>query len=93
MTSGSTRQSLNRDYAKRFDGLEVSPCAVVGETAYGQIVEPCDDPADAHFWSVYGHYRAGRVECLADFPTEIEARRWARTLFSRFPHLRFGGQP
>jgi hypothetical protein len=58
-----------------FDGLEIQPCTVVGETAWGEIVEPCD-PEDAHFWTVYGHYcpcgPMGGVDALEDFPTEAE---------------------
>jgi hypothetical protein len=80
-----------------FDGLEISPCVIVGNGRWGAYIEVCDDPADAEFWSVYGHYNPalchgfGGVDCLEDFATEAQARAFAEELYSRHPHLRNRG--
>jgi len=72
-----------------FDALEIEPCAVVGDSKWGEIVEPCG-PEDAHFWTVYGHYRTGGVDALRDFPTAARARAFHDELVKAFPHL---GEP
>jgi hypothetical protein len=69
-----------------FDALEVHPCRVVGTADGIETVERCA-PEDAHFWSVYGHYRTGCVDCFEDFPTEAEAEAFAARLRRTYPHL------
>jgi hypothetical protein len=69
-----------------FDAIEVHPCCVVDIVAGHEIVEPCA-PADAHFWSVYGHCVTGGVLCFEDFPTETEAEAFAEKLRRTYPHL------
>ncbi len=82
------------EHVHLFDGLEISPCATVGDGNRGPYVEVCDDPADAEFWSVYGHYNPalcdgfGGVDCLEDFTTEAAARAFADELCRVHPHLR-----
>ena len=70
-----------------FDGLEIQPCFVVARDAEGmEIVEPCE-PEDAHFWTVYGHFRTGGVDAFEDFATEAEASAFHDRLISIYPHL------
>jgi hypothetical protein len=70
-----------------FDAIEVHPCWVVGNTSGGtKIIEQCE-PAQAHFWSVYGHLRTGGLDCFEDFPTEMEAVAFASKLRHAYPHL------
>lgn len=82
-----------RSHIHLFDGLEISPCVTVGDTALGPIIEVCDDPDEAEFWSVYGHYNPalcegfGGVDCLEDFATEAEANAFADVLRRAYPHL------
>lgn len=56
----------------KFDSVEVHP---VHEDEEGNC-EICD-AEDAHFWSVYGHFRTGGLECFVDVDTEEEAIRVA----------------
>ena len=71
-----------------FDGLEIQPCAVIERCQDGtEIVEPCDDPADAAFWTVYGHCRTGGVDAFEDFATEAEALAFHDRLIAAYPHL------
>jgi hypothetical protein len=71
-----------------FDGLEISPCVTDGAS-----ITVTEDPDEAEFWSVYGHYNPelcdgfGGVDCLEDFTTEPQARAFARKLIKRYPHL------
>lgn len=74
-----------------FNGLELSPCHEIGN-----YTEVCD-PAEAQFWTVYGHYKPtddnGGVLALEDFPTEADGRAFAEFLLLKFPHLKeFGIQ-
>jgi hypothetical protein len=69
-----------------FDEIEVHPCCVVGFADGLDIVETCDRE-DAHFWSVYGHYRTGGLDCFEDFGTEAEADAFAEQLRHTYPHL------
>jgi len=70
-----------------FDALEIHPCMVVGHDSMGgDIVEPCE-PEDAHFWTVFGHYRCGGIDDFEDFPTESEAHAFHDRLIAAFPHL------
>lgn len=50
-----------------FNGIEVSPVK-----DDGTFCEVCE-PHEASFWSVYGHWRTGGVECLWDCPTQKDA--------------------
>ena len=70
-----------------FDALEIQPCAIVGHGGMQEeIVEPCARE-DAHFWTVYGHYRTGGVDAFEDFATEAEAQAFHDELISIYPHL------
>jgi len=70
-----------------FDALEIEPCVVVGHGGlHSEIVEPCE-PQDAHFWTVYGHFRTGGVDALDDFPTKAEALAFHDRLIALYPHL------
>jgi hypothetical protein len=70
-----------------FDALEIHPCAVVGHDSMGgDIVEQCE-PDDAHFWTVFGHYRSGGVDDFEDFATEAEATAFHDRLIAIYPHL------
>src|SRR5580704_779967 len=72
---------------RSFDALEIHPCAVVGRDSTGmEFVEPCKRE-DAHFWTVYGHYRTGGVDAFEDFPTEAEAVAFHDRLIAIYPHL------
>ncbi|MGO9269568.1 MAG: hypothetical protein ACLQOO_04820 [Terriglobia bacterium] len=49
---------------QNFDTLEIQSCAVIGHDGTGgEIVEPCG-PADAAFWTVYGHFRTGGIDAF-----------------------------
>jgi len=72
-----------------FDAIEVHPCRVVSFADGVELVETCE-PEDAHFWSVYGHYVTGGVDCFEDFPTEAEADAFAARLRGTYPHLAGG---
>jgi hypothetical protein len=70
-----------------FDALEIHPCAVVGHDSMGgDIVEQCE-PEDAHFWTVFGHYRSGGVDDFRDFASEAEATAFHDQLIAIYPHL------
>ena len=71
---------------RSFDAIEVHPCCAVGVAAGIEIVETCE-PADARFWSVYGHCVTGGLECFADFPTAAAAEDFAAQLRRTYPHL------
>ena len=74
---------------REFDALEIAPCRIVGHDSHGnELVEPCDDtPAEAAFWTVYGHFRTGGVDAFEDFPTEAEAIAFHDRLIAIYPHL------
>jgi hypothetical protein len=73
-----------------FDGLEIHPCRTefVGDGT--PFIEQCE-PAEAEFWSVYGHCREGGVLCLEDFAGPEEARAFAGRLLAVWPHLQAFG--
>jgi hypothetical protein len=71
---------------RNFDAIEVHPCCVIGSAEGQEIVETYERDA-AHFWSVYGHYRTGGLDCFEDFPTEAEAEAFAARLRRTYPHL------
>lgn len=73
------------------DGLEIHPVRELTDEDDGSsYCEQCE-PHEAQFWSVYGHLKEGGVLCLEDFPSETEARAFAQTLLSAWPHLRIFG--
>jgi hypothetical protein len=73
-----------------FDGLEIGPCAVIGHTDDGEeIAEQCE-PAEASFWTVFGHLKTGGVDTIEDFNTEGEAQKFHDRLMAVYPHL--GGE-
>lgn len=49
--------------------------------------EPCA-PAEAHFWSVYGHLKGGGIDCFEDFATQAEASAFAAKLYRAYLHLK-----
>lgn len=49
-------------------------------------VEQCE-PVEAHFWTVYGHYRSGGVNAFEDFHTEADAIAFHDRLIAAYPHL------
>jgi hypothetical protein len=62
-----------------FDAYEIHPvtehCAPDGST----FCEIADDPAEASFWSLYGHIPGQGVECIGDFASfEAAAEIYAR---------------
>ena len=70
-----------------FDALEIHPCIVIGYDGMGgDIVEQCE-PEDAHFWTVFGHFRTGGVDDFEDFATEAEAMAFHDRLIAAYPHL------
>jgi hypothetical protein len=70
-----------------FDALEIHPCTVIGNDGMDNpIVEQCE-PEDAHFWTVFGHYRTGGVDDFEDFATEAEAIAFHECLIAAYPHL------
>jgi hypothetical protein len=70
-----------------FDALEIHPCAVIGHDSTGRdIVETCE-PQDAHFWTVYGHYRTGGIHAFEDFASEAEAWDFHDRMTALYPHL------
>jgi hypothetical protein len=77
---------------RNFDAIEVHPCCVVGFADGVEMVETCE-PEDAHFWSVYGHYVTGGLDCFEDFPTEAEAEVFAARLRRTYPHLAGEARP
>jgi hypothetical protein len=69
------------------DALEIHPCVVVGHDSLGgDIVEQCD-PEDAHFWTVFGHFRSGGIDDFGDFASEAEATVFHDRLIAIYPHL------
>ena len=88
---------------RRFDGLELHPVRdhhwddeERGPRPFSipdnheTWCEPCEAD-EAHFWSVYGHFVEGGIECFEDFPTEAAARRFAEQLLAAYPHLQRHG--
>jgi len=70
-----------------FDALEIHPCLAVGRDSDGtEYVEPCH-PAQADFWTVYGHFRSGGADAFEDFATQAEARAFHDRLIASYPHL------
>ena len=76
---------------RQFDALEIHPCCVVGTTLFGEeAVETCE-PAEADFWTVYGHYalpgRRRGIDALRDFSTEAEAAAFRDRIRAGYGHL------
>jgi hypothetical protein len=69
-----------------FNAIEVHPCCVVGFADGVDLVETCE-PEDAHFWSVYGHFVTGGIDCFEDFATKAEAEAFAAKLRRTYLHL------
>jgi hypothetical protein len=74
-----------------FDNYEIWPCVLLDLTnpngceVYVDF-NGMDDP-DIAFWSVYGHFKIGGLECLSDHETYEEAKEYMETLpsMSRTP--------
>jgi hypothetical protein len=72
---------------REFDALEINPCQIIEILQNGtEVVEPCD-PAQADFWTVYGHFVTGGVDAFEDFGTEAEAVQFRDRLLAAYPHL------
>jgi hypothetical protein len=69
-----------------FDALEIHPCMEGKDSDGTGYVEQCE-PAEAHFWTVYGHYRTGCVNAFEDFLTEADAIAFRDRLIAAYPHL------
>lgn len=52
----------------KWDDVEIKPVWCRDDEA----AEPCDEGKES-FWSVYLHQVSGGVQCIADFPSKIEA--------------------
>lgn len=64
----------------RFDDYEIQPCRRYIDMDEPQVsfVEPCE-PAEADFWTLYGHIPGEGVEAIGDFDT----RQHAEEVFAR----------
>lgn len=71
-----------------FDGLEIKPCReeLFEDEPDKNYVEPCE-PHEAHFWTVYGHFKTGGCNALEDFETKAKAEEFAAKLLNDYPHL------
>ena len=72
---------------RQYDALEIHPCRIVGRDGATEFVEQCDNPADADFWTVYGHCKEGGVNAFEDFPAKAEAIAFRDRLIAAWPHL------
>lgn len=62
-----------------FDAYEIHPVAETVAPDGKHLCEVTDDPAEASFWSLYGHIPGQGLECIGDFASheaaaEIQAR-------------------
>ena len=69
---------------QKFDNYEIWPCTLLNPTDPDSYVRYGDanavnDPEIA-FWSVYGHFKTGGVECISDHETYDEAKEFMETL-------------
>ena len=65
---------------QKFDNYEIGACVLLNP---GDITlfDRCDaDNPDIAFWSVFGHLKAGGLECISDHKTFEEAREFMETL-------------
>jgi hypothetical protein len=63
---------------QEYDALEIHPCQIIGRDAAGnEYAEICNNPADADFWTVYGHLKTGALMTSRTFP-----RRRKQTFFT-----------
>jgi hypothetical protein len=56
-----------------FDDYEIHPVTAYLSPDGTRFCEVADDPAEASFWSLYGHIPGQGVECIGDFPSFEEA--------------------
>ncbi len=77
----------HREDFSRFDGLEVSPVQKTDEINVERISRQELSCTNNVFWSVYGHFHEGHVECLKDFKTEKDAMKFAEILITRHQNL------
>ena len=95
MTISSTHQAEGAAphwyyHLPSYDGLEIAPVAEYRDE-FGTDCERTENPADAQFWSVYGHFPQGHVECLDDITTEQEAHGFANDLLRSYSNLSIHG--
>jgi hypothetical protein len=69
-----------------FDAVAVYPCRAAHVAGGIETVEMCE-PADARFWSVYGHCATGGFVCFGEFSTVAAAEDFAAKLRRAYPHL------
>jgi hypothetical protein len=68
-----------------FDAYEIHPVTAHRAPDGGTFCEIADDPAEASFWSLYGHIPGQGVECIGDFKSfELAAEIYARITGHRY---------
>jgi hypothetical protein len=66
---------------RKFDNYEIWPCILVNQSDPNEGYDRCDaDNPDIEFWSVYGHFQKGGLECVSDHKTFVEAKKFMKTL-------------
>jgi len=66
---------------QKFDNYEIWPYVLLNPTDPNGGTDRCDaDDPDIAFWSVYGHFRTGGLECISDHETYDEAKVFMETL-------------
>jgi len=56
-----------------FDAYEIHPVTEQVSSDGSRFCEVTDDPAEASFWSLYGHIPGQGVMCIGDFASFAEA--------------------
>jgi hypothetical protein len=65
---------------QRFDNYERWPCVLLDPTDPTGF-DRCDaDDPNIAFWSVYGHFQTGGLECISDHEIYEEAKEFMETL-------------
>jgi len=65
---------------QRFNNYEIWPYVLLNPTDPTRY-DRCDaDDPDIAFWSVYGHFQTGGLECISDHETYDEAKEFMETL-------------
>jgi len=62
-----------------FDAYEIHPVTEHRAPDGSSFAEQAADPAEASYWSLFGHIPGQGLECIGDFPTyELAAEIYAR---------------
>lgn len=65
---------------QEFDNYEIWPCTLLNPSNPTSC-NRCDaDNPDIAFWSVYGHFKTGGLDCISDHETFEEAEEFMKTL-------------